>query len=109
MPTPVKLTLRLPPGLHQQLKQRAQVHNLSLNKVIVETLRDGLSQQTGYEISPEERVWRTLRERGLWEPIGSEWDQLIAEGPDLSLEELREMLKDVPPLSDAIIEEREPR
>jgi len=109
MTQPVKLTLRLPPNLHAQLKQRSRDLNNSLNTIIIETLRSGLTQEQKSSETKEERAWRVIRESGLWEPLGPIWDEEIAKAPDITYEELWEELKDVPPLSEIIIEEREPR
>ncbi len=103
----IKLTLRLPSSLHKQLKERAQKVNISLNKTIIETLRRGISQEVTYEESEREKALRVIREAGLWEPLGSEWPDV--EDPGLTHAEIREMMRGVPPLSDLIIEEREPR
>lgn len=105
----VKLTLRLPPKLHAQLKRHAAKRNRSLNKTMIETLRLGLTQDTKYDESEREKALRVIREGGMWEPMGPEWDDELANAPDYSFEEWQEKLKGVPPLSDAIIEEREPR
>ncbi|MCP4359432.1 MAG: toxin-antitoxin system HicB family antitoxin [Chloroflexi bacterium] len=107
MPQIVKLTLRLPPDLHAQLKQLALESSHSLNKMIVETLRKGLPAEVIYEETEQERALRVIKEAGLWEPMGSDWPDV--EDPGLTHAEIREMLKGVPPLSDIIIEEREPR
>ena len=103
----VKLTLRIPTGLHRQLRARAQDVNHSLNKTIVETIRKGLVQETPYEVTEREKALRVIREAGLWEPLGSEWPDV--EDPGFTHAEIREMMTGVPPLSDLIIEDREPR
>ena len=108
MQATVKITVRLPSALHRKLKQRAQSTHSSLNKVLVETLSEGLSE--GYHVAPnEERFWHSLRESGLWEPLGSEWEQDYSGVQAPSHEELQEALKGTPPLSDIIIEERRER
>jgi hypothetical protein len=53
-----------------------------------------------------ERVLAVLKESGLLAPLGPEWDQMLSGKPILSHEELREMLKGQPPLSEDIIEMR---
>ncbi|MEW5870424.1 MAG: toxin-antitoxin system HicB family antitoxin [Chloroflexota bacterium] len=105
----VKLTVRLPVRLHERLKQRAEWQDASLNKVIVDALSKGLAEQAPEEESERKRALRVLRESGLWEPMGPEWQAEMAEAPEISHAELREQLKGVPPLSETIIEEREPR
>lgn len=53
-----------------------------------------------------ERTLRVLKESGLLAPLGPEWDKMLSGKPILSHEELREMLKGQPPLSEDIIEMR---
>ena len=105
----VKLTLRLPATLHRQIKERAAAENYSLNTMLVETLRRGLAEDPEHEETEREKVRRVLREAGLLAPLGPQWFEGLEDIPDISHEELRELLKDVPPLSEIIIEEREPR
>ena len=96
-------------GLHRQLKEHAGDMGCSLNSTIVDALRKGLSKETTYDETEREKVLRVMREAGLWEPLGPIWDDLVAESPGSDYEELWEELKNVPPLSDVIIEERGPR
>ena len=103
----IKLTLRLPLGLHGQIKLSALELNRSLNAMIVETLRKGLTKEFAYEETERDKTLRVIRESGLVEPLGSEWPNV--EDPGITHKELREMLKGVPPLSELIIDEREPR
>ena len=103
----VKLTLRLPPGLHEQIKRNAHELKRSLNAMIVETLRKGLTKEFTYEETKREKSLRVIRECGLVEPLGSEWPNV--EDPGITHKELRELLKGVPPLSELIIDDREPR
>ncbi len=103
----VKLTIRLPLGLHGQLKRRAHELNRSLNAMIVETLRKGMAKEFTYKETNREKTLRVIRESGLVEPLGSTWPNV--EDPGITHKELREMLRGVPPLSELIIDEREPR
>ena len=105
----IKLSLRIPPALHKQVKRRAQASNRSLNAVIVEAVQNGLANEGLEYESQEERAWKVLRESGIWEPLGPEWQKEIGETPDIAHEQLREMLRGVSPLSDLIIDERGPR
>jgi predicted transcriptional regulator len=105
----VRITLRLPSGLHNRLKRRVTRSQRSMNSIIVDAIREGLDRSEYEPETSEDRAWKALRESGLWEPLGKEW----LEGIDLenlpTHEELREMLKGVPPLSEIIIQERGPR
>lgn len=109
MQSTIKLTLRLPARLHEQLRLRARSANRSLNTVVVEAISNGLSKEVVYPETEQERVLRVLRESGLWEPLGPPWDKYTKNAPAMTHAELREKLKGVPPLSEVIIEEREPR
>ena len=105
----VKLTVRIPYRLHEQIKRRAQDADRSLNSIIIETLNNGLDKDVIYDESQDERIWRAVRESGIWEPLSPIWREGIEETPEISHEELHEMLKGVPPLSKIIIEDRGPR
>ncbi|MBM3144381.1 MAG: Arc family DNA-binding protein [Chloroflexi bacterium] len=105
----VKLTLRLPIGLHKQLRERAEATKHSLNAIILESLRQGLRKETTYQETEREKVLRVLRESGLLEPLGSIWDEEIAKAPDITYDELWREMEGVPPLSEVIIAERGPR
>jgi hypothetical protein len=59
--------------------------------------------------SEREIMLRSLREHGLVEEPGPRWREYAEKAPEMTHVELREMLKGVPPLSEAIIEDREPR
>jgi len=105
----VKLTLRLPVGLHQQLKNRARTVNDSLNQTIVETLRRGISEDVDYKETESEKVRRVIRESGMLEPLGPQWFDGLEAVPELTHEELWELTRGIAPLSETIIEERGPR
>jgi hypothetical protein len=101
-----KLTVRLPKQLHQTLQERAVRSAQSLNKVIVSTLWRGLEPEEAEPLSEHERVMCTIRKSGLWEPTGPGWDKYIEGAPDMTVEELREALRGIPPLSEDIIADR---
>ena len=105
----IKLTLRIPPRLHERLKKRARSQDCSLNQAILQTLVEGLEVERPEVESPRERALRILRQHNMIVEPGAEWQKYAENAPDLTHAELREMLKGVPPLSQAIIEEREPR
>ena len=105
----VKLTVRLPSDLHQRLKQRAQQRGQSLNKTILETLEFGLDMEKHPEETERERFLRLLREDGMIDEPEPGWNKYAAEAPRMRHAELREMLKGLPPISDLIIDDREPR
>lgn len=71
----VKLTLRIPGDLHRSLKRRAKEAGLSPNKVIIETLRRGLSQPAPATESEYDRTVRVIRESGLLAEPGSLWEE----------------------------------
>ena len=105
----IKLTLRLPLGLHGQIKRSAHELNRSLNAMIVEMLRKGMAKEFTYEETERDKTLRVIRESGLVEPLGPQWFKGLEDEPDLTHEELWELTKGVSPLSETIIEEREPR
>jgi hypothetical protein len=105
----VKLTVRIPPRLHERLKKRARNQDCSLNQVILKTLEKGLEVEQPIVESPRERALRVLRQHNMIAEPGAGRKLYEVNEPELTNAELREMLKGVPPLSDAIIEEREPR
>ncbi len=106
----VKLTIRIPAELHHKLKLRAGSTNRSLNIVISETLERGLEHQEEIRNDSErERILRILRDSGLLSMTNTKWEQYDQNAPKISHAELREKLKGLPPLSELIIEEREPR
>lgn len=105
----VKLTIRIPYRLHERIKNRARDADRSLNSMIVETLNNGMDRDINYDESQDERIWRAVRESGLFEPLNPIWMEGIEDMPEISHEELQEMLKGVPPLSEIIIEGRGPR
>lgn len=105
----VKLTLRIPPRLHERLKKRAQSQDCSLNQAILKTLEDGLEVERPLAESPRERALRILRQHNMIAEPGAGRNLYDTDEPEMTNAELREMLKGVPPLSEAIIEEREPR
>ena len=105
----VKLTLRLPKGLHRQIKERAAAQNYSLNAMLVETIRRGMDEQPPREETEREKYERVLREAGLLTTLSPKWYRGLKNAPEIPHEELWEMLDGTPPLSEIIIEEREPR
>ncbi len=56
-----------------------------------------------------EKTLQILQEQRLLEPMGTVWDEIIKDAPNLSHEEWRKRLESVAPLSETIIAEREPR
>ena len=104
----IKLTVRLPSDLHDALKWRAATGTRSLNQVIVDLL---YREMIGQEVCEDSEYEKALRESGLWQPLGPEWDDLIAEGEEHTLEEIRAILSkgEGPTLSELIIAERDSR
>lgn len=106
----VKLTVRLPAQLHRALKERAVRYNVSLNQAVVDTLAAELIAVVEAQTDVE-KFDRMMRDKGLLTDSGwmTELAQELGEGEPLpTLEEMRELLRDVP-LSDWIIEDRGPR
>jgi predicted transcriptional regulator len=102
----VKLTIRLPKQLHQTLQERAAQSAQSLNRVIVDTLRRGVEREEAKPLSEYERTMAAIRKTGLVTTLGPEWDKYIEDAPDMTVEELREALRGISPLSEDIIADR---
>jgi len=109
MQTTVKITVRLPAKLHEQLKQRARQSDQSLNTTMVEALQEGITHPAEYDLSEHEKIRKVLRESGMLVELGPQWTKGLEDVPLLTHEELQEKLKGCPPLSDIIIEDRGPR
>jgi HicB family len=109
MQATIKLTVRLPTRLHEQLKQRAHQNDQSLNTVVVETLKEGLTHPPEYTLSEHEKYQKVLRDSGMLAEMGPQWFQGLEDVPLLTHEELWELTKGLPPLSETIIEDRGPR
>lgn len=104
----VKLTIRIPAGLHHLLQQRARERKWSLNTQVVESLRENLTVPVGYPpMSERSRVVQVLRESGLLSEMSNQIEKIMPDVPIVSPSELRAMLKGVAPLSDVIIQERD--
>ncbi|GAB4494401.1 MAG: hypothetical protein Fur0016_19310 [Anaerolineales bacterium] len=97
----IKLTIRIPATLHKSLRRRAEQENLSLNKLVIDTLQLGLEQPPAL-LNQRERVLLALRNAGL---LTSETPPAQS-APHFSYAEWRQHLKGVT-LSDAVFEERE--
>lgn len=112
----VKLTVRIPQTVHKALKRRAQNQGTSLNKMVVETLNVGLRAEKGAPLSEREKILRLLEEDGLL-AAQSQPEELIMLASQRSVREnrtskyaeLRDQLKGLPPASELIIQDREPR
>lgn len=107
MESNVKLTVRLPVALHQRLRRRAREDNLSLNQTIIQVVQQGLDSNSSNEpLSEHERVLRVLKESGLYEPLGPEWNKYIENASEISIDELWAETEGMPPLSEDIIADR---
>ncbi|MBU0491919.1 MAG: toxin-antitoxin system HicB family antitoxin [Chloroflexi bacterium] len=100
----VKLTVRLPQPLHERVSQRARQTRRSLNQLIVDAVRREVEEPQPEPQSERERILAVLREAGmLAPPLGPAWDEYIQATPDVTIEEVRELWADQPPLSEDII------
>ncbi len=101
----VKLTVRLPAALHEALTQRARRERKSLNAEVVETLQSQIGVDAAVE-SERDLVRRVLREHNMLAEPGPVWDAYIAQAPDVTIEEVRELWKGQRPLSEDIVADR---
>ena len=104
----VKLTVRLPGGVHQRLKHRAQEENRSLNRIIVQAVEMLLQKnEVDYQqLSEYDRTMLVLRESSMLEPMGLEWDKYLSGEPLMTADDIRTALRGIPPLSEDIIADR---
>ncbi len=104
----VKLTVRLPAGIHRRLRHRAQEENRSLNQVIVDAVDMLLQRKEPQypQLSEYERTIQVLRENDMLAEPGPEWDKYIEAAPDATVEEIRVLWEGQPPLSEDIIADR---
>lgn len=103
----VKLTVRMPKSLHAALRRRASQSHRSMNREIIDTLRQGLATEArSAEIDPYHAVMSLLQSLGLWSP-----DDVSLSSSTLPTDHaaLRAAIGQVPPLSDLILEDRGPR
>ena len=101
-----KLTVRLPKQLHQILRERAVRSEQSMNKVIVDTLWRGVEHEQAAPLSEYEHAMAAIRKTGLLMTLGPEWDKYVEDAPDMTVEELREALRGISPLSEDVIADR---
>ena len=101
-----KITVRLPKALRQPAQEKARRTKRSLNRLIADAVQREVERPEPTYANERERVLVVLKESGLLdEPWGAEWDSHI-QGPTPTLEEVRQMLRGQPPLSEDIIEMR---
>ena len=116
MDQPVKITIRIPSRTHRLLKQSAQEQGVSLNTAIIDVLNTGLAETSNRPTSERQRAIRMLLENEMLsseseplELLDGQESRYLDETVKLTHKEIRERLKGVPPLSEIIIQEREPR
>ena len=105
----IKLTERLPEHLHAALRARAGRRHRSVNREIVDTLARGLAAGERGVGQDRDAVASLLITAGLWEP-GLSWRDVPGPPvePDPDYTALRVAMGVIPPLSEAIIEDRGP-
>jgi hypothetical protein len=57
-------------------------------------------------MSEYERTIAAIRKTGLLTTLGSSWDKYIEGAPDMTVEEIREALRGISPISEDIIRDR---
>ncbi|MEA3339541.1 MAG: toxin-antitoxin system HicB family antitoxin [Chloroflexota bacterium] len=103
----VELTIRLPGGVHRRLRRQAQEEKRSLNRIIVQAVEMLLQKdEVDYQLSEYDRTMLVLRESGMLEPMGTEWDKYISGEPLMTAGEIRAALRGIPPLSEDVIADR---
>lgn len=103
----IELEIKLPLDIHRRLKRRAEGEGRSLDQVIVAAVERWLTEdKKAKPVAEYEKTLQVIRDSGLWEPTGSDWNNYIDGVPDMTAEEIREALRGIPPVSEVIIAER---
>ncbi|MFQ5812782.1 MAG: hypothetical protein ACE5I2_06285 [Anaerolineae bacterium] len=100
------IAIDLPKRLTKQLRQEL-TSDEAVSKAVAEAVEEWLESRR-QEARPErERAIEVLRSTGLLSEMGEEWNDLIAQAPRMTYDEIQQMMAGTPPLSDLIIAERE--
>jgi hypothetical protein len=99
----IELSERLAKQLRQELAS-----NEAMSDAVAEAIEEWLERRRQKAKSERERIREAMEKAGLhlktsWE----EWDDLIAQAPRMTHDEIQQMMAGVPPLSELIIAERE--
>jgi hypothetical protein len=101
-----KITVRLPKALRRPAQEKARRTKRSLNRLIVDAVQREVERPEPVYANEHERVMAVLKESSLLdEPWRAQADSHI-QGPVPTLDEVRQMLRGQPPLSEDIIEMR---
>ena len=101
------IAIELPERLTKQLRQEL-VSDEAVSEAVAEAIEEWLERHQQKAKSERERVMEAIEKAGLhlktsWE----EWDDLIAQAPHMTHDEIQQMMAGTPPLSELIIAERE--
>ncbi|MGA9347632.1 MAG: hypothetical protein WBW48_02345 [Anaerolineae bacterium] len=101
------IAIELPERLAKQLQQEL-ISDEAVSEAVAEAIQEWLKSRRQKARSEQERVMEAIERGGLhlktsWE----EWNELFAATPDLTAEEVRQMMTGVSPLSEDIIAERD--
>jgi Arc/MetJ-type ribon-helix-helix transcriptional regulator len=100
------IAIELPEHLTKQLRQEL-VSDEEVSEAVTEAIEEWLENRRQKAKSEQERIREALRSTGLLSEMGEEWNDLIAQAPRMTHDEIQQMMAGTPPLSDLIIAERE--
>jgi Arc/MetJ-type ribon-helix-helix transcriptional regulator len=100
------IAIELPERLTKQLRQEL-VSDEAVSEAVAEAIEEWLESRRQKAKSERERIREALRSTGLLSEMGEEWNDLIAQVPRMTHDEIQRMMAGTPPLSDLIIAERE--
>jgi Arc/MetJ-type ribon-helix-helix transcriptional regulator len=100
------IAIELPERLSKQLRQEL-VSDDEVSEVVTEAIERWLENRRQKAKSEQERIREALRSTGLLSEMGEEWNDLIAQAPRMTHDEIQQMMAGTPPLSEIIIAERE--
>ncbi len=101
-----QIKMGLPSPLYERLLEEAQSSGQTVEKLIVDILQKEVEGKPTEITSEKTRAIQLLEESGLLANLGPEWDKYIEDAPDMTVEEIREALRGLPPVSEDIIRDR---
>jgi Arc/MetJ-type ribon-helix-helix transcriptional regulator len=100
------IAIKLPERLAEQLRQEL-VSDEAVNEAVTEAIEEWLESRRHKAKSERERIREALRSTGLLSEMGEGWNDLIAQAPRMTHDEIQQMMDGTPPLSELIIAERD--
>ena len=101
-----RVAVELPERLAKRLREEL-ASDEAVSQAVAEAIQEWLERRRQKAKSERERAIEVLRSTGLLSKMGEEWDDLIAQAPRMTHEEIQQIMAGTPPLSELIIAERE--